>query len=55
MLSQSQQLITAVGQYFFVAVVLFAVNIAITAGFAMGLTKALNSGVEGAASFWSAL
>lgn len=53
MVSQSEQLITEVGQFMFIAVVLFAVNIAITAGFAMGLTKALNSGIEGASSFWS--
>ncbi len=55
MIAQSEQLISEIGQFMFIAVVLFAVNIAITAGFAMGLTRALNSGVEGATTFWSSL
>jgi hypothetical protein len=55
MMSQLHTLITQISQFIFIAVVLFAVNISITIGFAMGLTRALDSGIEGAASFWSSL
>jgi hypothetical protein len=55
MMSQMHTLITQISQFIFIAVVLFAVNISITIGFAMGLTRALDSGIEGAASFWSSL
>jgi hypothetical protein len=55
MMAQLRTLITQIAQFIFIAVVLFAVNISITIGFAMGLARALDSGIEGAANFWSNL
>ena len=46
-------IINNIAELIFQGIVLFAVNVAITLGFAIGLTKALNSGIEGAGSFWS--
>jgi len=42
-------------QFIFVAVFLFGLNLAVTLGFAMGLARGLNVGVEGATSFWGSL
>jgi hypothetical protein len=53
--SQAQQVIEMISQYLFQSVVLFAINIAVTVGFATGLANALNSGIEGAGSFWSGI
>ena len=50
---QTQQVVNDISELLFQGVVLFALNVAITTGFAMSLTKALNAGVEGAGSFWS--
>ena len=50
---QTEQLVINLSELVFQGVVLFAINVAITIGFAMGLTRALNAGVEGAGSFWS--
>jgi hypothetical protein len=44
-----------IANYLFVTAVLFAMDLSITVGFAMGLAKALNGGAEGAASFWSSI
>ena len=44
-----------IANYLFAAVVLFAIDLSITIGFAMGLAKALNGGAEGAATFWSSI
>ncbi len=51
--AQARVLITEIAQFIFAAVVLLLIDLAITIGFASGLAKALNSGVEGAGSFWS--
>jgi hypothetical protein len=51
----SKGTIDALAELVFQGIVLFAMNLAITIGFAMGLAKALNSGIEGAGSFWSNL
>lgn len=51
--AQARVLITEIAQFLFASVVLMVVDLAITIGFASGLAKALNSGVEGAGSFWS--
>ncbi len=48
-------LISDVSSYLFTALVMLAINLSITLAFAMGLTRALDSGIEGAASFWSTL
>lgn len=45
----------SIAQFIFTGVFLFALDIAVTIGFVAGLTKALNSGVYGAESFWNAL
>ncbi|MGC8669646.1 MAG: hypothetical protein ACP5TL_00645 [Candidatus Micrarchaeia archaeon] len=42
-------------KFLFVGIFMFAINIAVTAGLAMGITKGLNSGVEGASNFWGSL
>ncbi len=42
-------------QFIFVAVFLFGLNLAVTIGFAMGLARGLNVGIEGPASFWESL
>ncbi len=52
---KSQLLITETAQFLFAAVVLFVIDIAVTLGFAIGLSKALNSGIEGSGSFWSGI
>ena len=52
---QTEQLVINIAELIFQGVVLFAINVAITVGFAMSLTKALNAGVEGAGSFWSSI
>lgn len=45
----------AMSQFVFVAVFLFGLNLAVTIGFAMGLARGLDAGVEGSASFWGSL
>lgn len=50
-----QNLINESAQFLFVGVVLIVMDVAVTLGFAVGLQKALNSGLEGAGSFWSGL
>jgi hypothetical protein len=50
-----QLLINQVAQFIFVGVVLFVMDIAVTLGFAIGLSKALNSGLEGVDSFWGGI
>ena len=50
-----QFMVLSISEFMFIVVLLFAMNIMITLGFAMGLAKALEQGVEGAASFWSAV
>ncbi len=47
--------ISQMGQYIFTALFMFGIDIVVTAAFAMGLSKGLNSGIEGAASFWSGI
>ncbi len=54
-MNTTQNLINLMAQYIFQAIVLFAINIAITIGFATGLAKALNSGIEGVGSFWNSI
>jgi hypothetical protein len=53
--SNVQLLINQVAQFIFTGVVLFVMDIAVTIGFAIGLSKALNSGLSGVDSFWSGL
>jgi hypothetical protein len=55
LVQESKGNIDALAELMFEGIVLFAIDLAITIGFAIGLTKALNSGVEGAGSFWSNL
>ncbi|HVC58615.1 MAG TPA: hypothetical protein VND15_04030 [Candidatus Acidoferrales bacterium] len=50
-----QSLINNIAEFVFQGVVLFAIDIAITVGFAIGLSKALNAGLEGAQNFWAGL
>ncbi|HUY70216.1 MAG TPA: hypothetical protein VMV00_01450 [Candidatus Baltobacteraceae bacterium] len=50
-----QSLINSIAEFIFQGVVLFALDIAITVGFAIGLSKALNAGLEGAQNFWAGL
>ncbi len=52
-LDDMQTLVNDTAQFIFVGVVLFAIDVGITVAFAMGLTRALNSGIEGQARFWS--
>ncbi len=48
-------LIVSVSEYLFTTVLMFVLNLLITVGFAMSLSRALSSGTEGAASFWSSI
>ncbi len=48
-------LVRTMSQYVFTAVILFALNFAVTIGFAMSLTKALNNGFVGASNFWGSI
>lgn len=50
-----QTVILEVSEFLFIVIVMFAINLTVTVGFSMGLAKALNNGIEGAASFWSSL
>jgi hypothetical protein len=50
-----QYIALSISEFMFIVVVLFAVNMTVALGFAVGLAKALESGVEGAASFWSSI
>lgn len=54
-ITQAQALVNDIAQFLFTGVVLFALNVAISIGFARGLANALNSGIEGATKFWSTL
>lgn len=49
---QAQQIIDIGAQFLFQAVVLFALDLAITIAFAQSMARALNSGIEGAVQFW---
>ncbi len=51
--SEPLTIVNEISELMFQAVVLFGLDIVITMGFAGSLAKALNSGIEGAASFWS--
>jgi hypothetical protein len=55
LVNEAQAIINQMAEFLFQAVVLFAINLAITIGFATGLAKALNSGVEGVGSFWNSI
>ncbi len=48
-------LIVNIAGFLFDAIFMLAVNLTITLSFAMGLSRALDSGLEGASSFWSSL
>ncbi|MGC8651649.1 MAG: hypothetical protein ACP5UH_00125 [Candidatus Micrarchaeia archaeon] len=48
-------IIEEISKFMFVGIFMFAINIGVTAGLAMGVAKALNSGVEGASTFWGNL
>lgn len=48
-------LVKTMSQYIFTAIMLFALNFAVTIGFAMSFTKALNNGIVGASSFWGSI
>ncbi len=50
-----QYIALSISEFMFIVVVLFAINITVTLGFAIGFAKALESGIEGAAGFWSAI
>jgi hypothetical protein len=52
---QFDYLIEEVSQYMFTALFMFGIDLIVTVAFAMGLSKALNSGIDGAASFWSSV
>ncbi|MDE1868397.1 MAG: hypothetical protein KGH60_00290 [Candidatus Micrarchaeota archaeon] len=54
-LNQAQSFVNQMAQFIFVGIMLFALNVAITVGFARGLSKALDGGIEGATQFWSTL
>ncbi|MGC8478593.1 MAG: hypothetical protein ACP5NE_01545 [Candidatus Micrarchaeia archaeon] len=51
--SEPLTIVNEVSELLFQSVVLFGLDIVITIGFASSLARALNSGIEGAASFWS--
>lgn len=51
----AESFINLIAQFLFQSIVLFAINFAVTMGFATGLARALDSGVEGAGSFWNAI
>ncbi len=55
MITQIQLVVNSIAEFLFTSLVMFAINISITIGFAMGLAKALNNGIEGASSFWGAI
>jgi hypothetical protein len=51
----AHNIINSVSQFLFIAIILFALNVAITIAFAQSLTRALNSGIEGSNPFWGTL
>lgn len=51
--SQGQMIVNETAQFIFTSVIMIVIDLAVTIGFAAGLTKALNSGIEGAGSFWA--
>ncbi len=50
---ETQTVLNSVAEYLFSAVFMFAIDMSITIGFAMGLARALDTGIEGTASFWA--
>lgn len=54
-LAQAQYIVDLSAQFLFASIVLGVMDVAVVIGFATGLTKALNSGIEGAGSFWSGI
>ncbi|MEM0149522.1 MAG: hypothetical protein QXW10_01340, partial [Candidatus Micrarchaeaceae archaeon] len=48
-------IVKEIAKFLFTGIFMFAINIGVTAALAIGLTKALNSGVEGASTFWGNL
>jgi hypothetical protein len=53
--TQAQLIVNQTAQFLFTSVVLFVMDIAVTLGFAVGLSEALYKGVEGAGSFWGGI
>ncbi len=55
LVSQAQMLVNQMAQFIFASIVMIVIDLAVTLGFVVGLAKALNSGIEGAGSFWGRL
>lgn len=53
--TQAQMIVNQTAQFLFASIIMIVIDIAVTLGFAVGLANALNSGVEGAGSFWSGI
>jgi hypothetical protein len=54
-MTQAQMIINETAQFLFTAVIMIVIDLAVVIGFAVGLTKALNSGIEGGGSFWDGI
>ncbi len=52
---QAQAIVNQTAQFLFASVVLILIDIAVTIGFASGLARALNGGLQDAGSFWSGI
>jgi len=53
--SVASYIIQNMSEFIFLAVFLFGLNLAVAIGFAMGLARSLDAGIEGVASFWASL
>lgn len=54
-IDQTQLLANEIAQFLFTTIIMFVIDLAVVLGFAAGLARALNAGVEGAGSFWGGL
>lgn len=52
---QIQSVMALLTEYVFLVLVMFAMNLSITMGFAMGLARSLNNGLDGGVPFWGSL
>ncbi len=55
MFRQIHHVLSGISKFIFMGLFMFGIDLTVTIGFAMSLTKALNSGIEGTFSFWDSV
>ena len=54
-ITQMQIYVVQIARFLFASIIMVLIDLSVTIGFATGLTKALNAGIEGAGNFWGGI